>query len=222
MKSLRLTDAIKNSQAPAPHDREPSARFLRENRFPDALYIVHGFQGDPAEEGAHAGHRIVNGWQNSGLPWERALDPSRIFRPKAHNTREWMVILSSGELETQAMAMILASAEIAQGTLVRILLCDQAGLLAIKGETAGDAILKPAGRSPRQMLQGLLNNGARVEVCGIFLRNRQGISGEDSNYAISSFGRYFGLLLYGYLPPDNIPFLPPNMAGWKHPGTTTG
>lgn len=150
----------------------PSAQLLRENGFPNALYVVHGFQGDRAEDGPHAGKRVLNGWQNSGLPWESSLDPAKIFRPKATDRKAWLVILSSGNLETQAMALILASTEIAQGTPIRILLCDDAGLLAVKDETAGEDIVQPVGKSPRQMLQGLIQHGARVEVCGVFLPQR--------------------------------------------------
>lgn len=150
----------------------PSAQFLRDNGFVNALYIDNGFQGTPAEEGPHAGKRIVNGWQNAGLPWQTNLDPSTIFRPQASDSKEWLVILSSSDIETQAMALILATNESAQGTAIRILLCDAAGLLAVKGETTGSEIVKPIGRSPRQMLQGLINNGARVEICAIFLPNR--------------------------------------------------
>ena len=150
----------------------PSAEFLRDNGFPGALYIEHGFQGDRAGEGPMAGRRVVNGWQNSGLPWESKMDPGKIFRPDSAERKEWLVILKSGSLETQAMAMVLATAEIAQGTPVRVLLCDSAGLLAVKGRSEGSGIVDPVGRSPRQMLRGLMKKGAKVDVCGVFLPNR--------------------------------------------------
>lgn len=150
----------------------PSAEFLRESGFPGALYIEHGFQGDRATEGAMAGRRVVNGWQNSDLPWDSKMNPGKIFRADSDVDREWLVILKSDSLETQAMAMVLATVEIAQGTPVRVLLCDTAGLLAVKEQSEGSEKVEPIGRSPRQMLLGLMEKGATVEVCGVFLPNR--------------------------------------------------
>ena len=62
---------------------EPSAQYLREQGFPNALYVIHGFQGSPAKEGPQAGMRVVNGWQNSGLPWSNKLNPEKIYREQA-------------------------------------------------------------------------------------------------------------------------------------------
>jgi len=44
-------------------------------------YIDHGFQGSSAKEGKEAGMRIVNGWQNDGLPWSMEINPEKIYRP---------------------------------------------------------------------------------------------------------------------------------------------
>jgi len=60
---------------------EPSAAFLRENGFPNAHFVINGFQGDTLEEGANVGRRLLNGWQNSGLPWSSELSGEKIFRP---------------------------------------------------------------------------------------------------------------------------------------------
>lgn len=59
---------------------EPSARFLIENGFPNARFVIDGFQGSAAKDGPHKGLRIINGWQNSGLPWQSKPDPEKIFR----------------------------------------------------------------------------------------------------------------------------------------------
>ncbi|WP_019569383.1 rhodanese-like domain-containing protein [Thioalkalivibrio sp. ALE11] len=59
---------------------EPSAAFLRENGFPNARYVVNGFQGDAISEGERAGFRLKNGWQNSGLPWSREMNADKIHR----------------------------------------------------------------------------------------------------------------------------------------------
>jgi hypothetical protein len=59
---------------------EPSARYLRENGFPNARFVINGFQGDTIKEGEHAGFRLKNGWQNSGLPWSMRMDADKIYR----------------------------------------------------------------------------------------------------------------------------------------------
>lgn len=50
-------------------------------------------EGDRAKEGPMAGRRVVNGWQNSGLPWESKMDPGKIFRPDPTNKKECGVFL---------------------------------------------------------------------------------------------------------------------------------
>lgn len=58
----------------------PSAQFLRDQGFPNAVYVEHGFQGDKIKEGERAGFRLLNGWQNSGLPWSTSPNPDKIHR----------------------------------------------------------------------------------------------------------------------------------------------
>ncbi len=59
---------------------EPSAAFLRENGFPNARYVVDGFQGGAIKAGPQAGFRLQNGWQNSGLPWSAKMNGDKIHR----------------------------------------------------------------------------------------------------------------------------------------------
>jgi len=157
---------------------EPSAESLRKEGFPNAYYVDHGFQGDRQKNGPLAGRRTVNGWQNSGLPWSGSLDPAKIFRPQEQEPGGWLVIVKSPAAETQAMAFVLSNVEIAQGTSVRVLLCDEAGLLAVQDSKAGSEVVRPVGKSPRQMLRALIAKGVTVEVCGVFLPNR-GIAPEQ-------------------------------------------
>ncbi len=63
---------------------EPSASFLRANGFPNARYVVHGFQGAQLKDGPQVGLRIQNGWQNSGLPWSMKMNPAKMYRTDAH------------------------------------------------------------------------------------------------------------------------------------------
>ena len=60
---------------------EPSARYLRDNGFANARYVINGFQGDSIKDGEQAGFRLLNGWQNSGLPWSPKMNPDKIYRP---------------------------------------------------------------------------------------------------------------------------------------------
>lgn len=83
---------------------------------------------------------------------------------------EHFVVLTSGDAETQMMAMVLATQSVNKGVDISVLLCSSAGLLAVQGEDSPE--FAPAGRSPKQLLTGLLERGVEVNVCGIFLPNR--------------------------------------------------
>ena len=63
---------------------EPSASFLRANGFPNARYVVNGFQGAAIKDGPQAGFRLQNGWQNSGLPWSPKMNADKIYRIDQH------------------------------------------------------------------------------------------------------------------------------------------
>jgi len=58
----------------------PSAKFLKDNGFDNARYVINGFQGAKIKAGENAGLRIKNGWQNAGLPWNAKPNPSKIYR----------------------------------------------------------------------------------------------------------------------------------------------
>lgn len=60
---------------------KPSAAYLREQGFENALYLVNGFQGSKLKDGSKKGIRIKNGWQNSGMPWQSKANPEKIFKP---------------------------------------------------------------------------------------------------------------------------------------------
>ena len=60
---------------------KPSADYLLERGFTNVKYIDHGFQGSGSKEGEKSGMRIVNGWQNDGLPWSMKLNPEKIYQP---------------------------------------------------------------------------------------------------------------------------------------------
>ncbi len=80
-----------------------------------------------------------------------------------------LVILSSDSLQTQGMALVLATALAARGNSIHVLLCDQAGELAITDYQPDT--LAPRDMTPKDLLMGLMNNGATVQVCALFLPN---------------------------------------------------
>jgi predicted peroxiredoxin len=98
-----------------------------------------------------------------------ALGFSCALPVQAQSPAELFVGINSGNTQTQGVALVLASQAVAQKAVVRILLCSEGGLLAVKEKES--AILKPMNKSPKEMLQGLMKSGAKVEVCALFLPN---------------------------------------------------
>ncbi len=89
----------------------------------------------------------------------------------AENSERLLTILSTADEETQMMALVLSSQALQQGAEVTVLLCGQAGYLATEvGESRKFA---PPDRSPRDLVRALLRQGATVELCAIFLPNRE-------------------------------------------------
>jgi len=89
----------------------------------------------------------------------------------AQNPADVFVSINSGVTQTQGVALVLANQALAQKAGVRVLLCSDGGQLAVKDKES--ATLKPSGKSPKEMLQGLMKAGARVEVCALFLPNSE-------------------------------------------------
>ncbi len=85
------------------------------------------------------------------------------------DVEEVLVILSSDSLQTQGMAMVLSNTMAKQGAKVNVLLCDEAGDLALKAYAA--PALKPKEVTPGKMLRGLLKQGGQAKVCALYLPN---------------------------------------------------
>lgn len=96
--------------------------------------------------------------------------PMTVLSNNDNLSEDLFVVLTSGDAETQMMAMVLATQSANQDVPVRVLLCSEAGELAIRGAESPE--FAPADRSPKQLLNGLIKRGVTVEVCGIFLPNR--------------------------------------------------
>lgn len=84
-----------------------------------------------------------------------------------------VTILSSGDPQTQLMSMVLTMQSMQQGARAHILLCGPAGDLALKDAPASaTAPQKPRGMSPQGLMQKIMQSGAQVEVCAIYLPNK--------------------------------------------------
>lgn len=87
----------------------------------------------------------------------------------SENDKNLFVIVTSGDPVTQLMSMVLASESKKKEADVEILLCGQAGALALKDSE--EVLLKPKNISPQMMLKNLIHNGVNVEVCPPYLPN---------------------------------------------------
>ena len=64
-------------------DRSSKAvNLLAELGYTRVYSVVDGFEGDVAKDGPQAGHRVVNGWKNAGLPWTYKLDKDKLYLPQ--------------------------------------------------------------------------------------------------------------------------------------------
>ena len=79
------------------------------------------------------------------------------------------VIITSEGAQTQMMGMVLSMMTLKQNKEVNMTLCSKAGDLAVKGMES--PILKPQDKSPKMMLQALIKQGAKVNVCPLYLPN---------------------------------------------------
>ena len=79
------------------------------------------------------------------------------------------VMLTSEDTQTQMMGMVLATMTLKKGKEINMVLCSSAGNLALKDSESPK--LKPQDKSPKMMLEALIKDGAKVEVCPLFLPN---------------------------------------------------
>ena len=86
------------------------------------------------------------------------------------------VIITSGDAQTQMMGMALSMATLKQKKEVNMTLCSKAGDLAVKDMES--PILKPMDKSPKMMLQALIKQGAKVDLCPIYLPNSENAKAE--------------------------------------------
>jgi hypothetical protein len=84
-----------------------------------------------------------------------------------------VTIVATGEPQTQLMAMVLTMQSIQQGAEARILLCGPGGDLALSdAPESATAPQAPRGMSPQGLMGKIMETGAPVEVCAIYLPNK--------------------------------------------------
>lgn len=101
-------------------------------------------------------------------------NPSQAVAQKSDMPVPVLAIITRDAPETQLMALILSKAAADDGHTVRILLCDKGGDLALKAPPAiSQTALAPKNMSPTGLLSNLIDSGIKVDVCAIYLPNRE-------------------------------------------------
>lgn len=81
-----------------------------------------------------------------------------------------VTVVTAEHPQTQLAAMVLTMQAIEQGAEVRVLLCGPAGDIALRDAPESvTAPQPPRDMSPQGLLQAAMGQGARVEVCAIYL-----------------------------------------------------
>lgn len=77
------------------------------------------------------------------------------------------VVLTSGDEQTQMMAMVLSMMTMKAKKKVNITMCAAGGKLALKDTKT--KVFEPAKKSPTMILKALIKKGANVSVCPLYL-----------------------------------------------------
>ena len=93
------------------------------------------------------------------------------------------VIINSDSRMTQGIALVLTHQMLEQGAAVNVLLCDEAGHLALANAPEVEP-LRPNNVTPEQLLIGAMQKGANVQVCALYLPN-QGVQASDLKQGIT-------------------------------------
>lgn len=94
-----------------------------------------------------------------------------VAAPALADDDEALIILTSASQQARGMAMVLGNAMQDQGARIHVLLCDSAGDMALTDHSSEP--LAPRNVTPEQLLGRLMGNGARVEVCTLYLPNSE-------------------------------------------------
>jgi len=110
------------------------------------------------------------------MPVAQAAQPERergqqhMHQGGGHDHRLFVTVTGSAT-QDRAMPLVLANQAIDQGLEVRVLLCGDGAKLAVADYEA--ETFAPRNVSAQDLLRRLMNEGATVEVCAIFLPNTE-------------------------------------------------
>ncbi|MDP3410516.1 hypothetical protein [Bosea sp. (in: a-proteobacteria)] len=103
-----------------------------------------------------------------------AMLASALMASPAVAGQKMLMLLSASAAEAQAFNLVLANQIQASGHGVHMLLCGEAGDMALKAvPEAATKVVTPQGLTVRTLLEGLLKKGGTVQVCAIYLPNRK-------------------------------------------------
>lgn len=92
---------------------------------------------------------------------------------QAEEADKLVTILATDQPQTQLMSMVLTMQSMQAGAEAYVLLCGPAGDLALKEPPEfATAPQEPRGMSPQGLMQQVMEEGATVEVCAIYLPNK--------------------------------------------------
>lgn len=81
-----------------------------------------------------------------------------------------LTVVTSANPQTQLMAMVLTRASMMQGAEAHVLLCGDAGDLALRQPPeSATAPQPPRGMSPKGLMTRLMEEGVGVDVCALYL-----------------------------------------------------
>lgn len=92
----------------------------------------------------------------------------------AEPSKQLVTIVTSANAQTQLMAMVLTMQAVKQGASAHILLCGEAGDMALKdAPKTATSPQKPKGMSPQKLMKLIMKKTkTTVEVCAIYLPNK--------------------------------------------------
>ena len=92
---------------------------------------------------------------------------------KADTKPKLLSFITSDNTQNQLMGMVLSLQALKQGAEVNILLCGQAGDIAlIDAPQSVLTPLKPKNMSPQSLMKNIIKMGGTVQVCALYLPNK--------------------------------------------------
>jgi predicted peroxiredoxin len=88
----------------------------------------------------------------------------------SENSKNLLIVVTTDDPITQLMSMVLATQTMEKGANVNVLLCGEAGSLAVKNSP--EILLKPNNKSPQMLLKNLIQKGVNIEICPPYLPNK--------------------------------------------------